>query len=169
MISRLRPELIQAVAALVALTTGALVYLLDRSSADTYLIPDSWKFGERVPPVFGALGAHWPTFAHTLAFILFTSALLGSRRRAAGIACVSWGIVAGLFEIAQHETWARAIADRVPGWFARWPVLENVAGYFLAGRFDVVDLLSIGVAIVVAYGLIRWSRRIGARPVAMRG
>lgn len=150
---------------MVALTTGALVYVLDRPAADTYLIPDGWTFGEQVPPVFGALGAHWPTFAHTLAFILLTSALLGSRPRAAVVACGSWGLVAGLFEIAQHETWAQTIAGLVPGWFSQWPLLDNVAAYFLAGRFDVVDLASIGIAVACAYALIRWSRRIGAQPV----
>ncbi len=64
-----------------------------------------------------------------------------------------------LFEIAQSNTWAASIAAGVPAWFAQWPLLENVAGYFISGRFDGLDLASIALAAISAFIVIRLSHR----------
>ena len=154
-----KPALIQVIAAVIVLTIGVLVYLLDRSGTSIYLVPDSWSFGAGVPPVFGVIGNTLPTFAHTFAFILFTSALLMPWRWSAVVACAGWWVVASLFEIAQSDAWAKTIAAQVPDWFAEWPLLDNVAGYFIGGRFDPFDLLSIGIATVCAFVAIRLSAR----------
>ncbi len=156
---RAGPAVIQVVVAIIVLMIGILVYLLDRPSASIYLIPNSWSFGDRVPPVFGALGNYLPTFAHTFAFTLFTSALLEPWRRSAVAACAGWWALGSLFEIAQSDAWAAAIAVRVPGWFADWPLLDNVASYFVAGHFDGLDLVSIAIAIVCAFAVIRLSQK----------
>lgn len=158
---RVRPELIQVVAAVIALTIGILVYLLDRPSTSVYLIPDGWSFGNGLPPVFGSIGAHVPTFAHTFAFILFSSALLEPWRWTAVAACAWWLIVGGLFEFGQSDRWAASIAARVPDWFAHVPLLDNVADYFTAGRFDPIDLASIVVGTVCAFAVIKLSHRYG--------
>lgn len=156
---RARPIVIQIVAAVVVLVIGALVYLLDRSSTSVYLVPDSWSFADRFPPVFGAIGGYLPTFAHTFAFILLTSALLEPWRWSAITACAGWWVVDSLFEIAQSDAWAPVIAAQVPGWFADWPLLDNVADYFIRGQFDPSDLASIGIATVCAFVVIRLSTR----------
>jgi hypothetical protein len=156
---RARPEIIQIVAAVIVLAIGVLVYLLDRSSTSVYLVPDSWVPGNGLSPVFGLIGYQLPTFAHTFAFTLFTSALLEPWRWSAHAACAGWWAVGSLFETAQRDTWAAAIAARVPAWFADWPLLDNVADYFLIGRFDWLDLASIGAASLCALVVIRLSNR----------
>jgi hypothetical protein len=123
-----------------------------------YLIPNSWSLGAGMPPVFGAIGDHLPTFAHTFAFTLFTSALLEPWRWSAITACAGWWVVGSLFEIAQSDPLATTIAERVPGWFADWPILDNVPGYFIAGHFDFPDLVSIGIGAVCAFVVIRLSQ-----------
>ena len=158
---RARPALIQVVAAVIVLTIGVLVYWLDRPGASVYFIPDSWSRGANSPSTFGVIGNHLPTFAHTFAFILFTSAVLEPWRWSAIVACAWWYIVGSLFEMAQSDAWATAIAARVPGWFADWPLLDNVAGYFIAGQFDLLDLASIAAATVSAFVVIQLSYRLG--------
>jgi len=159
LLCRAKPVLIQVIAAIIALMIGVLVYLLDRPSASVYLVPDSWSLGDSMPSVFGAIGNTLPTFAHTFAFILFTSALLAPWRWSAIAACAWWWALGSLFEIAQSDAWAKVIAAHVPGWFADWPLLDNVADYFVGGRFDLFDLVSIGLATVSAFVVIRLSNR----------
>ena len=118
---RLRPETIQVIFAVIVLAIGVLVYLLDRPSTSAYLVPDSWELGNSLPRVFGLIGYQLPTFAHTFAFTLFTSALLEPWRWSASTACAGWWAVGSLFEIAQRDAWATAIAAGVPAWFADWP------------------------------------------------
>jgi len=157
----IRPVIIQVIAAVIVLLIGILVYLLDRPGTSVYFIPNSWSFGEGIPPIFGAIGDHLPTFSHTFAFILFTSAVLEPWRWSAVVACAWWWFIGSLFEIAQTDAWAMAIASRVPGWFAEWPLLDNVADYFLVGYFDLMDLVSIAVATICAFIVIQLSYRYG--------
>ncbi len=155
---RARSQLIQVIVGVIMLMIGVLVYLLDRPGTSVYFVPDSWSIGNPSSPVFGVIGDHLPTFAHTFAFILFTSALLAPWRWSGVAACLGWWFVASVFEIAQSDSWSAAIAARVPAWFADWPLLDNVAGYFGAGRFDGLDLISIGSAAVCAYAVIGFSQ-----------
>lgn len=159
---RVRPETIQVIAAVIVLAIGVFVYLLDRPSTSIYLVPDSWEWGNRIPPVFGRIGDYLPTFAHTFAFILFSSAILEPWKWSAVTACAGWCTIGSLFEIAQQDAWALVIAARVPVWFDDWPLLDNVADYFIAGHFDVRDLASIGIATVCAFFTIRLSHRYSA-------
>ena len=161
-----RPQLIQFMVGLIVLSIGVLVYLLDRPSTSVYLLPDSWSFGQGIAPVFGGLGDHLPTFAHTFAFILFTSAVLEPWRWSAAAACIGWWGLASLFEIAQSDTWSAAIASRVPDWFADWPVLDNVAVYFVYGYFDLWDLSSIALAAVCAWLTIGLTHRFSVPDTA---
>jgi len=157
--SRARPAAIQLITAVIVLVIGVLVYLLDRPSTSVYLIPDSWSPGDSVAPIFGVLGGSLPTFAHTCAFTLFTSALLEPWRWSATVACAAWWIMGSLFEFAQTDAWSAVIAARVPGWFADWPLLDNVADYFVGGHFDWLDLASICAATLGALIVIRLSHR----------
>ena len=143
------------------MAVGILVYLFDRPGNAVYFVPDWWSLAEFTPGLFGLLGEHLPTFSHTFAFILLTTAVIAPRRGSAIVVCAGWLIVDSLFEIAQHDDLAVNIVRRLPNWFAEWPILENVAAYFLTGRFDPLDLVSIFVAGIAAYFLILYSTRRG--------
>jgi hypothetical protein len=56
------------------LSVGTLVYALDRGGT-AYFLP-AWLIRDAGPAVFGALGAHLPTFIHPFAFVLITAAAL---------------------------------------------------------------------------------------------
>ena len=73
---RMKPEWLQFYAAIAVLVVGVLIYLLDRPSSSVYFVPDSWSMADRTPRIFGTIGRYLPTFAHTFAFILFTTAVM---------------------------------------------------------------------------------------------
>ena len=145
---------------------GVLVYLLDRPNASVYFVPDWWSIADVTPAVFGLLGQYLPTFSHTFAFILLTTAVMTQRRGAALFACAAWLLVNSLFELAQHESLAVKIVEWLPGWFSDWPLLDNMAAYFLIGRFDPIDLASILAASIAAYLLILYSTSRGFKYAA---
>jgi hypothetical protein len=159
---RTKPEWIQFSAAAAVLAAGVLVYLLDRPSETVYFVPDAWRASQSTPSFFGTLGLYFPTFSHTFAFILFTTAVIGMRGRAAMVACLGWLAIDSLLEIAQSDGVANTIVPYLPGWFLDWPLLENFRAYFLLGRFDPLDLVSILIASFLAYLLILFSNRRGA-------
>ena len=159
---QLRPAVWQALAGLIVLALGVFVYLLDRPPGSVYLLPDDWMFGDGTRGSFGQLGWYLPTFTHTFAFSLFTSAVLEPWRWSGLAACTGWWLTASLFEIAQGDTWSAVIADAVPEWFSDWPVLDNLADYFSAGRLDPGDLLSIALGSVCAGLVVVLSRRVSS-------
>jgi len=144
---------------LAALALGVLVYALDRPAARTYFLPDDLDLPAQLHGSFGALGQHLPTFLHVLAFCLLTAALLRVGRRGALAISAGWLLVDGAFEIGQHPAVAPTLARWTPAWFDRVPVLDNTAGYFLAGRFDPLDLASIAAGAALALPLILVTRR----------
>jgi hypothetical protein len=158
---RIKPEGLQIFAAVAVLTIGVFVYLLDRPSGSTYFVPDAWSLANDTPSIFGTIGRHLPTFAHTFAFILFTTAVMAPTRKAAAGICVAWLIVESTFEMAQSDAISTKIAANVPDWFSDWPIFDNVAAYFVAGRFDPLDLISIIVAAGAAFLMIMYSTRRG--------
>lgn len=160
---RTKPEFMQLSAATLVLAFGVLVYLLDRPSNSVYFVPEWWALAEATPAFFGLLGQYLPTFSHTFAFILFTTAVLAVRRRAAIVVCAAWLLVDSFFEIAQRDELAVNIVNHLPNWFAEWPLLDNVAAYFLVGRFDPFDLVSIFAAGIAAYLLVLYSTRRGIK------
>jgi hypothetical protein len=153
---------LQFYAAVTVLSAGVFVYLLDRPSSSVYFVPDSWSIADRETAIFGTLGRYLPTFAHTFAFILFTTAVLSPLRKAGLEICAAWVIIESLFEIAQSDVISTKIAANVPAWFSDWPLLDNVADYFVAGHFDPLDLVSIIIAGVAAYLTILYSTRRGS-------
>lgn len=145
------------------MAVGILVYLLDRPGSAVYFLPDWWSLVEFTPSFFGPLGQYLPTFSHTFAFILLTTAVIAPHRRAAFVICAGWLIVDSFFEIAQRDDLAVNIVSYLPDWFADWPLLDNVASYFLVGRFDPFDLVSIFAAGIAAFLLILYSTRRGIK------
>ena len=154
-----RPLLLQAVSALTALLIGTAVYLLDRRPETVYFMAGWMAGGSHGNPVFGALGAHLPTFVHTYAFILLTVVFTSASRAHAIAICCMWLAIDSLFEFAQTPVIAQAIVNNVPDWFGAVPFLENTSAYFLSGTFDVLDLYSIAAGALAAYLTIVISNR----------
>lgn len=145
-----------------ALALGTLLYLLDRPAERTYFIPQF--LADALQPdggagLFGGLGQQLPTFLHTFAFCLLTAALLRVGVRGSLAICSGWLMIDAAFEIGQHPDIAPVLARWTPDWFSAIPVLDNTAGYFLNGRFDPYDLISIVVGAVLALPLILATRR----------
>jgi len=145
-----------------ALGLGVLLYLLDRPAGRTYFIPQF--LAEALQPdggtgLFGALGQQLPTFLHTFALCLLTAALLRVGWRGALGICGGWLLIDAAFEIGQHQRIAPVLARWTPDWFTHIPVLDNTASYFLHGRFDPLDLLSIFLGAAAAFVLILVTRR----------
>ncbi len=154
-----RPRLFTGLA---ALALGALLYLLDRPAERTYFIPQF--LADAVQPdggagLFGGLGQQLPTFLHTFALCLLTAALLRVGWRGALGICAAWLTTDALFELGQLPGAAEWLAQHMPAWFSHVPLLDNAAGYFLHGRFDPLDLLSIATGAVLALPLILATRR----------
>ncbi len=149
-------------AGLTALGLGSLLYLLDRPVDRTYFIPQF--LADAAQPnggasLFGSLGQQLPTFLHVFAFCLLTAALLRVGVRGSIAICSGWLIIDAAFEIGQHPDIAPVLAQWMPDWFSAAPVLENTAGYFLHGRFDPYDLVSIAAGALLALPLILATRR----------
>lgn len=138
-----------------------MVYLFDRPGSSVYFIPNWWPGVTWTPSFFGGLGQYLPTFSHTFAFILLTTAVIGVHRRAALLACAGWLVVDSVFEIAQADLLADRIVQFLPHWFSEWPLLDNFAAYLLVGRFDPFDLVSIVLASVAACLLLSYLNRRG--------
>lgn len=146
-----RSEVLQVAVAIGVLAIGILVYLLDREPGSVYFIPDWISLANSLSPISGQIGHHLPTFVHVYVFILLTTATLIRPLVRLTAICFIWFAIDSLFEIAQIATIAQWIAGIVPAWFAGMPFLENTASYFLAGTFDILDLVSIAVGTIVAY------------------
>ncbi len=145
----------QLLTGLVVLVLGTLFYYVFRSAEHTYFLkilsvqPHSSEF---LAPVFLTFANSLPTFIHVFAFILMTSAFVASRKRGYVIVCLAWFAIDALFELGQG--FGDLIIPIIPGWFSNIPLLENTGDYFLRGRFDYIDLLSIALGSVAAYVLL---------------
>jgi len=100
-----------------------------------------------------------PSFLHTFALCLLTAALLRVGWRGALGICSAWLVTDGLFELGQQPMAAEWLARHMPAWFQHVPLLNNTASYFLHGRFDPLDLLSIFLGAAAAFVLILATRR----------
>jgi hypothetical protein len=146
-------------AAGIGLVLGLFVYVLDRQLGSVYIIPNWLEVMGPSKPVFGLIGEQIPTFVHTLAFSLLTYALLAPTPGAALLSAITWLSIGSFFEIAQASAVAHWISSHSPDWLASIPFLENIPGYFLAGTFDPLDLVSIAAGAVLAYLIARFSQQ----------
>ena len=133
------------------LATGVVVYALDRGGAVYFLY--GWTAAPAKTSIFGPLGNHLPTFLHTLAFILITAAILRPWPRQLPAICATWFVIECLFELGQIAPIDARLASALPAWFDGVPVLEITTDYFIRGTYDPLDILSIGLAAVIAYPL----------------
>jgi hypothetical protein len=109
-----------------ALLVGVLVYVADRSHPGASL--------------FGVLGGWLPSFAHTLAFSLFTAAALPPRPAARYGACVAWCAVNVAFEIGQLPQMGQPLSQALLATFGGSAPMRWLAGYFVHGTFDAGDI-----------------------------
>lgn len=151
---------IRVLLAVTLLVLGTSVYLLDRSWQQL-AIADLIPLSLSPSPVFGALGGSLPSFAHVCAFALLTAALLEGGRRLNQAICLGWLSVNVAFELGQHPRLAECIANAVPAWFARVPILDQTPQYFLNGTFDPLDLFFATLGALTAYLLIVKTRAAG--------
>lgn len=154
---KIRVNVFLLTAALGMLTLGVLVYLLDRQPETIYFMPEWLLLTDSFSPVFGILGDQLPTFIHVYAFILLTFVVLSPSLRMLVPICMGWFVLDCILELAQISIFAQLIANHIPSWFAGIPFLENTAGYFLSGTYDLMDIVSIAMGTVVAYLTIRFS------------
>lgn len=145
-----RAQILQFVSAITALSIGLFIYLLYRQPESVYFIPNWLSLNHTPSPSPGNLTNYLPTFIHVYSFILLTVAVTGSSKYSIPI-CLGWLIVDSLFEIAQINFIANWIASNIPDWFSVIPVLENTSGYFIAGTYDYLDLVSIIIGTIAAY------------------
>jgi len=152
-----RSEVSLLALALLLLTPGITVYVLDRGGA-VYFLPD-WAASRVRLAVFGPAGNHLPTFVHSPAFVLITAAVLRPWPRLLPAICATWFVIECLFELGQLATVGGRVAAILPAWFDDMPVLEITTNYFILGTFDVLDVASIGFGTVIAYPIVRCIQR----------
>lgn len=158
----------QLVLGLAVLLLGTLVYLVDRPAGHVFF-PSAFSLCKAPLCLFGRLGQSLPTFAHVLAFSLFTAVLLGGGRSKALAICLGWMVINAAFELGQHPAVAPGVVSLIPVWFQQVPILEEADRYFLHGTFDHGDMLSIALGALAAYVVIqRTSRREVRLPYVMR-
>ena len=141
------------------LLLGSLVYVLDRPPESVPFF-DTINFSHLVPNFFFPLGGNLPAFAHAFAFSLLTAAWLGGRRHHALYACGFWFSVDCLFELGQHPVLAPQFSQLFPDHFDAISILKHVEMYFVFGRFDNWDLVSIALGASTAYLFVLWTLRM---------
>jgi hypothetical protein len=137
------------------LVLGVLFYYYSRSAEHPYFlnffeVNPQLKF--TLPSLFVSVGHSLPTFIHALAFSLMTASFIAKCKKGYVIVCLSWFAVDALFEISQGLD--NIMIQFVPDWFSGFLFLENTRNYFLHGRFDYFDLLSIALGSLTAYILL---------------
>jgi len=145
----------QLLIGLTILVLGTLFYYFCRSVEQTYFLkflavnPHNTKF---LSPIFVTLANSLPTFIHPLAFIVMTAALVAGQKRGYTVVCLAWFTIDVLFELGQG--FGDVMIAIIPDWFSSVLFLENAHDYFLHGRFDYLDLLSIALGSAAAYMLL---------------
>ncbi len=104
--------------------------------------------------MFGVIGNHLPTFSHAFAFILITAAFSSARHSLYLLICGVWLLIDCLFELGQHPAISKHIVSSAPDFFIDLPFLSHALNYFENGRYDPIDMASIFLGVVAAYGIL---------------
>lgn len=138
-----------------ALAAGLVVYLTDRDSSRSLLLPAAGSpFGA---PLFGAIGLWLPSFVHPFAFSLFTAAIAAPTARPAYWACVLWWAVDAAFEAAQAPALRDALVPLLQAPSMSSSVTKALANYLGLGTFDVADLLAATAGAIAAALVLRFN------------
>lgn len=133
------------------LLAGTVEYLVSRPVGSTYFLSKFrtiQSFLHHIPNLYGKLGIFAPEFFHPLALSLISMALVSSRKSRI-IICLLWFSVDSVFEFGQR--YGTELAQYLPTWFQKIPILENLRNYLVNGRFDVYDLMAIGLGSLAAF------------------
>lgn len=145
-------NVLQVLTGLSVLILGVLFYYLFRSADQTYFLKffsDNPNFKDSLSPGYILIGNSLPTFMHVVAFTVMTAGIIARHKRGYVSVCLFWFAVDCLFEVGQGLD--TKIVEIIPYWFSNFVFLENSRSYFLQGRFDYLDLLSIALGSLVAY------------------
>jgi hypothetical protein len=134
---------------------GALFYYFFRSAEHTYFLKflgNSHHLKDFLPPLLAIFENSLPTFIHVVGFTLMTASIIAKQKRGYAAVCLAWFAIDVLFEIGQGID--KMIIQIIPNWFSNFLFLENTRNYFLQGRFDYFDLLSIVLGSIIAYNVL---------------
>jgi len=135
--------------ALVALTVGACVYLLDRSWASTMFLGPFAAWQPTRHAVFGALGNTLPSLLHAYAFTVLLALALWRWPKARVWAAPGWFAIAAGLEILQAP--GVALAAFGPPDSAVLPLVRSLALYAWRGEFDPADLWATALGCATAW------------------
>jgi len=133
------------------LLAGTMEYLVSRPIGSTYFLykfKSIQLFFHHMPNLYGKMGIFAPEFFHPLALSLISMALVSSRKSRMAI-CIAWFTVDSMFELGQK--YGTLLMEYLPKWFGTVPILENLKSYFVNGRFDICDLIAIGLGSFTAF------------------
>jgi hypothetical protein len=133
------------------LLAGTIEYLVSRPIGSTYFLTKLepiQSFFHHVPNLYGKLGLFAPEFFHALAFCLISMAFFSTRKSRITI-CLVWFSIDSAFELGQK--YGTQFVEYVPQWFGKAPILENLRNYLVNGRFDIYDLVAIGLGSLTAF------------------
>ena len=133
------------------LLAGTIEYLVSRPIGSTYFLrnfPAIQSFFHHMPNLYGKLGVFAPEFFHAAAFCLISMAFFSGRKSRITI-CLFWFSIDSVFELGQR--YGVQLAEHIPQWFEKAPILENLRNYLVNGRFDIYDLMAIGLGSLTAF------------------
>ncbi|MBL8326978.1 MAG: hypothetical protein JNJ89_18665 [Rubrivivax sp.] len=140
--------------ALVVLSAGVLVYLLDRPPGSAWLVPSAWQLGVS-GQWFGPLGQWLPSLAHAFAFSVLTALCLPRRHGMIVGACAAWAAIDTLAELGQHPSVSHALAEMLARALGQGTLVVQTGRYFTQGVFDLGDVVSGLAGALAAYGVLR--------------
>jgi len=151
----------------VVLALGLLVYLFDRPAWQAQLL-SHFLASQGPHHGLGAVGGWLPSFAHTLAFSLFTAELLVPRPRLQVGACAFWFAVNAAFEIGQHAAVRVPLAEALRHSFGQGVIARGLQDYFLRGTFDATDLAAAALGAMVAAASLQRLRTPAQQPATRK-
>ncbi|MBF0225146.1 MAG: hypothetical protein HQK76_06795 [Desulfobacterales bacterium] len=155
----------QFIIGFIALIIGTIIYLIDRPPENTYFVYKSvsnLSFYGIFPKMFGRIGNNLPSFFHAFSFILLTTSFMTSTKMGCFMTSLCWFFIDAVFELGQK--FDKAASNIVPDWFSYIPYLENTKNYFIAGTFDIFDLLAVVLGSILAFLISIYTLKDSVKP-----
>ncbi len=146
---------------LAAVFVGTMFYAVMRPTPHIFLISGLFTAPFAGMPSVPGINA-FPSFVHTLAFVLMSAGALGCRRISCAVKiAAAWVFIELIFEIGQHAAVKKLFVTELPACLEKVPVLDRTAAFFLHGRYDTLDVAAIFIAAALALALIHWLENKG--------
>ncbi len=144
------------------LSLGVLLYLSDRPPESTWFVQNylhsSGEALHRIlPDLFGTLDRNIASFLHTFSFTMITGAFVGESKTGCFMAAFIWCVVNVLFEVGQY--FDTIVIRFIPDWFEQYKFLKTVDDYFIAGSFDLGDIVAIFAGALVGFTVLVYQNR----------